>query len=112
MSRPSEIHFAQLCEPYNKTEIQELEGYLSDWSAGTYANVSQSVLDHAMRKGVEPLRYLRQAHNFNRKRALRVPPTGYRRDGSAVYRKEGQYLIVRPDASGTEKVVSFGSVEE
>ncbi len=108
----SDIYFTLLCNPYSETEIQEVERYLGDWSAGTYASVSQSVLDHAMRKGIEPLKYLRQAHNFNQKRATRVPPTGYRRDGSAVYRKEGQYLIVRPDQSGTEKVVSFGSVEE
>ncbi|MEO0768827.1 MAG: hypothetical protein AAFY72_05245 [Cyanobacteria bacterium J06649_4] len=58
------------------------------------------------------MKYLRQAHNFNRKRATRVPPAGYWLDGSAVYRKEGQYLIVRPDAFNTEKVVSFGSLEE
>lgn len=112
MSESSDLYFARLCEPYRDIEIQEIEGYLSDWSAGTYASVSQSVLDHSTRKGVEPLKYLRQAHNFNRKRANRIPPAGYRRDGSAVYRKESQYLIVRPNASGAEKIVSFGSAEE
>jgi redox-sensitive bicupin YhaK (pirin superfamily) len=113
MSRPTpDIYFTQLCEPYSETDRQEIERYLSDWSAGTYTSSAHSVLDHAMRKGIEPLKYLRQAHNFNRKRAKRVPPTGYRRDSSAVYRKEGEYLIVHPDSSGAEKVVSFGSLEE
>lgn len=34
--------------------------------------------------------------------------SGYRRDGSAVYRKANEYLIVRPDKFGTEKIVTYG----
>jgi hypothetical protein len=87
-----DIYLQQLCEPYTEAEAEEIQGYLTEWGAGTYTSVAQSVLDHATRKGVESLRYLRQAHNFNRKGARRVPPRGYRQDGSAVYRKEGQYF--------------------
>jgi hypothetical protein len=70
--------------------------------------VAQSILDHASRKEFDPLRYLRKAHNFNKKGAVRVPKTGYRRDGSAVYRKGNEYLIVRPDRFGVEKIVTYG----
>ena len=70
------------------------------------------MLDHAERKGIDPLRYLRQSYHFNRKRAKRVPTDGYRRDGSAIYRKDGQYLIVRPNQYGVEKIVSYGIAEE
>ena len=51
---------------------------------------------------------LRKAHSFNKKRAVRVPKTGYRQDGSAVYRKGNEYLIVRSDNFGVEKIVTYG----
>ncbi|WP_228021923.1 hypothetical protein [Vasconcelosia minhoensis] len=82
------------------------------WTAGTYVSIAHSVLDHAARKQVDPLRYLRQAHSFNRKRAQRVPKTGYRADGSAVYRKESDYLIVRLDQFGSEKIVTYGTNDD
>ena len=107
-----DLYFEQLCAFYNSDRTSEIERYLSIWSAGTYISPAHSVLDHAERKDTDPLQYLRQAYNFNRKRAKRVPPQGYRFDGSAVYRKEDQYMIVRPDQYGVEKVVSFGSREE
>ncbi len=44
----------------------------------------------------------------NKKRAVRVPKTGYRQDSSAAYRKGNEYLIVRPDNSGVEKIVTYG----
>jgi hypothetical protein len=56
--------------------------------------------------------YLRKAHNFNRRGARRVPKLGYRSDGSAVYRKENEFLIVRPDQYGIEKIVTYGINEE
>ena len=111
-STSQDPYFEQLCAPYNKDEALEIERYLSIWSAGTYVSPAHSVLDHAERKDAEPLQYLRQAYSFNRKRAKRIPPKGYRLDGSAIYRKEGRYMIVRPDQYGIEKVVSFGSIGE
>ena len=45
---------------------------------------------------------------FNKKRAQRVPKTGYRVDGSAVYRRGSEYLIVRLDQFGSEKIVTYG----
>lgn len=52
--------------------------------------------------------YLRKAHNFNKKETVRVPKTGYRRDGSAIYREGNEYLIVRFDRFGVEKIVIYG----
>ncbi len=109
---PDESQFdpflTQLCEGYTLKEVAEIEQYLVEWDASTYISVAQSILDHALRKEFDPLRYLRKAHNFNKKGAVRVPKTGYRRDGSAVYRKGNEYLIVRPAQFGVEKIVTYG----
>jgi hypothetical protein len=105
---PIDPFLAQLCEGYTETEVAEIEQYIAEWDASTYISVTQSILDHASRKQFDPLRYLRKAHNFNKKGAVRVPKTGYRRDGSAVYRKGNEYLIVRPDRFGVEKIVTYG----
>ncbi len=100
---------AQLCQGYTEAEVAEIEQYMAQWDRGTYPSVADSILDHASRKGFDPLRYLRKAHNFNKKGAKRVPPkTGYRKDGSAVYRKGNEFLIVRLDQFGAEKIVTYG----
>jgi hypothetical protein len=83
-----------------------------NWDPGTYDNVAQSVLNHAERKGFDPLRYLRKAHNFNQKGSTRIPRSGYRLDYSAVYRKGNEFLIVRPDAFGIDKIVTYGINED
>ncbi len=98
----------QLCQGYSQTEVAEIEQYMLQWDASTYTSVAQSILDHASRKEFDPLKYLRKAHNFNKKRAVRVPKTGYRQDGSAVYRKGNEYLIVRTDKFSVEKIVTYG----
>lgn len=104
----SDEFLIELLESYTSAEAAEIQQYLSEWDAATYTSVCQSILDHANRKGIDPLRYLRKAHNFNKKGAIRVPKTGYRGDSSAVYRKGNEYLIVRPDQYGTEKIVTYG----
>ncbi|MEH2260531.1 hypothetical protein [Nostoc sp.] len=104
----SDQFLIQLLEGYTSTETTEIQQYISEWNAATYTSVAQSILDHANRKGIDPLKYLRKAHNFNKKGAIRVPKTGYRGDSSAVYRKGNEYLIVRPDQYGTEKIVTYG----
>jgi len=91
------IHLAKIFEGCNDTEIAELSKYLDEWDAGTYSSAAQSVFDHAKRKGFTILRYLRKANNFNKKGSMRVPRSGYRQDGSAVYRKGTEFLIVRLD---------------
>lgn len=101
-----------LCQGYTKDEVTEIKQYLTGWDASTYTSVSQSILDHASRKEFDPLRYLRKADNFNKKRAVRVPKTGYRPDGSAVYRKGNEYLIVRLDKFGIEKIITYGVNDE
>ncbi len=105
---PVDLFLTQLCEGYTEAEVTEIEQYMAEWDASTYISVAQSVLDHASRKEFDPLNYLRKAYNFNNKRAVRVPKTGYRRDGSAVYRKGNEYLIVRPNQFGVEKIVTYG----
>jgi hypothetical protein len=97
---------------YSPSEILEIQQYLTEWDAGTYDSVAQSVLNHAERKGFSPLRYLRKAHNFNRKGSTRIPRSGYRQDNSAVYRKGNEFLIVRPDAFGIDKIVTYGINED
>ncbi len=105
---PVDPFLAQLCEGYTEAEVAEIERYIPEWDASTYITVAQSILEHASRKEFDPLKYLRKAHNFNKNRAVRVPKTGYRRDGSAVYRKGNEYLIVRTDKFGVEKIVTYG----
>jgi hypothetical protein len=100
--------FTQLCEGYTDSEIVEIQQYMEEWEAGTYISIAHSILDHAVRKQLDPLRYLRKAHTFNKKRADRVPKRGYRVDGSAVYRKGNEYLIVRPNRFGSEQIVTYG----
>jgi hypothetical protein len=100
--------FTQLCEGYTDSEIVEIRQYREEWDAGTYISTAHSILDHAARKQLDPLRYLRKAHTFSKKRAERVPKRGYRVDGSAVYRKGNEYLIVRLDRFGSEKIVTYG----
>ncbi|WP_071191921.1 hypothetical protein [Trichormus sp. NMC-1] len=104
----SDPFLIQLLEGYNLTEAAEIEKYMTEWDAATYSSVAQSILDHVARKDIDPLKYLRKAHNFNKKGAIRVPKTGYRGDSSAVYRKGNEYLIVRPDKYGSEKIVTYG----
>ncbi|MBD2695101.1 hypothetical protein [Anabaena catenula] len=104
----SDPFLIQLLEGYTLTEVAEIEKYMTEWDAATYSSVAQSILDHAARKDIEPLKYLRKAHNFNKKGAIRVPKTGYRGDSSAVYRKGNEYLIVKPDKYGSEKIVTYG----
>lgn len=105
---PVDPFLAQLCEGYTEAEVAEIEQYMAEWDASTYISVALSILDHASRKEFDPLRYLRKAHNFNKKGAVRVPKTGYRRDGSAVYRKGNESLIVQPDRFRIEKIVTYG----
>ncbi|BAZ08027.1 hypothetical protein [Calothrix sp. NIES-3974] len=100
----------QLCEGYSETEVAEIKQYVQEWDAATYIyiSVSHNILDHACRKELEPLKYLRKAHNFNKRGARRVPKTGFRQDGSAVYRRGSEFLIVRIDRFGVEKIVTYG----
>ena len=100
--------FLQLCGDLSDSEIVEVRQYLEEWAAGSYTSAAHSAIDHALRKGIHPLRYLRKAHNFSRRGAKRVPKSGYRADGSAVYRKGSEYLIVRLDSSGVERIVTYG----
>ncbi|MEH2267374.1 MAG: hypothetical protein V7K68_02905 [Nostoc sp.] len=104
----SDEFLIELLKSYTSAEAAEIQQYISEWDAATYTSVAQSILDHANRKGIDPLKYLRKAHNFNKKGAIRVPKTGYRGDSSSVYRKGNEYLIVRPDQYGTEKIVTYG----
>jgi len=112
MSLPIDPYLTQILEGYTDNEVTEIYNYLYDWDAGTYSSVAHSVLDHAQRKGFTLLRYLRKAHNFNKKGSIRVPRSGYRQDGSAVYRKGTEFLIMRLDQYGIEKIVTYGTNEE
>lgn len=71
-----------------------------------------SVINHAERKRFDRLKYLRRASSFSKKGAKRVPKLGYRPDGTAVYRKGNEFLIVRLDQHGIEKIVTYGINED
>ncbi|MEB3229652.1 MAG: hypothetical protein VKJ64_01480 [Leptolyngbyaceae bacterium] len=104
----SDSRFEELFQQYSKAEQVEIQRYLLEWDQGTYGSSAQSVIDHAQRKGFDVLKYLRRAHNFSKKGAKRVPKSGYRSDVSAVYRKGNEFLIVRLDRYGIEKIVTYG----
>lgn len=104
----SDDFFQQLCIGYTEAEIAEIIQYMAEWTPGTYISIAHSILDHSTRKQIDPLRYLRKAHAFSKKRAQRIPKTGYRADRSAIYRKDNEYLIVRLDPFGAEKIVTYG----
>jgi hypothetical protein len=70
---PEDPFFTELCEGYTDSEIVDIQKFLEEWDAGTYISIAHSILDHAARKQLDPLRYLRKAHSFNKKRADRVP---------------------------------------
>lgn len=101
-------YLGELLRGYTEAEISELQKYLLEWETGTYVSVAHSVIDHARRKQFDPLKYLRKAHNFSKRSARRVPKSGYRADGSAVYRKENEFLIVRSDQYDVEEIVTYG----
>jgi hypothetical protein len=107
-----DLFLDRLCAGYSEAEVSEIKQYIKDWDASTYTSVAHSILDHALRKEFEPLKYLRKANNFNKKGAIRVPKIGFRQDASAVYRKGYEYLIVRIDSFGVEKIVSYGINDE
>lgn len=100
--------FEKLSQGYNDSEIAEIKQYLTEWDIASYLSVSHNILDHALRKNFDTLKLLRKAHNFNKKGAIRIPKKSYRRDNSAVYRKSNEYLIVRPNQFGIEKIVTYG----
>ena len=81
----------RLCKGCTEAEIDGIYKHLDKWTMGTYGTVAQSVLDHADRKEFSPLRYLRKAHNFNKRGAVRVPKSGARLDSSIVYRKGNEF---------------------
>jgi len=105
---PADPFLTELLAGYSQAEIAEIQQYLTEWDASTYLSIAHSILDHTARKEINPLKYLRKAHNFNKKGAVRIPKTGYRGDSSAVYRKGYEYLIVRADSFGIEKIVTYG----
>lgn len=105
---PDDPFFIQLCQGYTEVETAEIQQYIEEWAAGTYISVAHSILDHATRKQIDPLRYLRACAYLQQKACPTSSKTGYRVDGSAVYRKGSEYLIVRLDQFGSEKIVTYG----
>ncbi len=76
-------------------EIEEIQTLMMLWSSGTYDKVIESVLDHAERKGYDLLDYLRSAANFNKNKAVRIPPLGFRDDDTVRWenKRTGEFLI-------------------
>jgi hypothetical protein len=108
----SDPYWEKLIEGYIDAEIAELQEYLLEWEAGTYDSVVHSVINHAERKQFDRLTYLRKASSFRKKGAKRVPKLGCRPDGTAVYRKDNEFLIMRLDRYGIERIVTYGINED
>lgn len=104
--------WVRLCAGYSEAEVKEIEQHLTAWEASTYTSIPHSILDHAFRKQVDPLKYLIKAHNFTKKGEVIIPKSGYRGDNTAIYRKRNEYLIVKTDAFGVEKIVTYGVNDE
>ncbi|MBO1347961.1 MAG: hypothetical protein EBE86_011405 [Hormoscilla sp. GUM202] len=96
----------QLFAEREQSEIEEMQELMNLWSPGTYSSVAQSIIDHAFRKRFDVLDYLRAAFNFDRTKAVRVPPVGFRYDGTARWENQntGEYIIL--DDLG--KIRSYG----
>ena len=122
----SDPYWERLIKGYTDAEIAELKEYILEWEAGTYDSVVHSVVNHgvvnhAERKQFDRLTYLRKASSFSKK-VLRgyqswdidqtVPKLGHRPDGTAVYRKGNEFLIMRLDQYGIEKIVTYGINED
>jgi hypothetical protein len=90
-----------LFQNYTEAEIQEIRDLMDEWAAASYTSIAHSIFDHADRHGFQsdPLRYLRKAHRFNRKRAQKKPLS----DGSTRWHKGIEFLIERDG-----KIVSYG----
>jgi hypothetical protein len=90
-----------LFQTYTEAEIQEIQTLMTEWNAATYSSVAHSICDHAERHGFSSdyLKYLRKAHNFNRKRAKQRLLS----DGSRRWHKGIEFLIERDG-----KIVSYG----
>jgi hypothetical protein len=92
---------ALLFQTYTEAEIQEIETLMTEWDAATYSSIAHSIFDHAERHGflADYLKYLRKAHNFNRRRAKQKILS----DGSIRWHKGIEFLIERDG-----KIVSYG----
>lgn len=108
----ADAYWNQLVEGYTDVEVSEIEQHLLEWDAGTYRSVVHSVINHAERKQFDRLRYLRKASNFNKKGAKRVPKSGCRPDGTVAYRKGNEFLIMRLNQEGIERIVTYGINED
>ena len=87
----------QIFAQYRESEITEIQELMRLWSAGTYSSVAESIIDHAQRKDYEDnfLQYLQDAANFDKTKARRIPPIGFRDDDTVRWEnlKTGEYLI-------------------
>jgi hypothetical protein len=92
---------ALIFQTYTEAEIQEIQTLMTEWDAATYTSIAHSIFDHAERHGfpTDYLKYLRKAHNFNRKRAKQKILS----DGSIRWHKGIEFLIERDS-----KIVSYG----
>ncbi len=90
MTDPYEV---LLFQNYTEDEILEIRSLLLEWDAATYTSVAHSITDHSDRHGFQNnyLKYLRKAHNFNRKRAKQKRLS----DGSIRWNKGIEFLIER-----------------
>lgn len=88
----------QIFAEYTDEEIREIRELMILWSAGTYSSVAESIIDHAERKDYENnyLEYLRDAAKFDKTKARRIPPVGFRDDDTVRWEnlKTGEYLIL------------------
>ncbi len=98
MSDPYE---SLLFQNYTEAEIREILSLMTEWDLATYNSIAHSIVDHTERHGFQTdyLKYLRKAHNFNRKRSKRKDLS----DGSVRWHKGIEFLIER-----NGKIVSYG----
>lgn len=97
----------QLFGSPNSADIDEIRSHMEQWDQGTYDSIADSILDHSLRKGYEdPLEFLRDASNFDKSLAERIPREGVGERGTIRWeiRSSGEYVIETPEG----KFVTYG----
>lgn len=111
------VHSADIDEIHLSPDIDEIQERMKEWSPATFGQkaqtyeeaVARNILYHANDKGYSnPLKYLRDASNFDKARADRTPtdPTLFRVDDTAKWENPNtkEYIVV--DKEG--KIRTYG----
>ncbi len=86
----------------NQSQVHEIERLMQRWGQASYDSVAHCIVDHANRHGFhgDYLKYLRKAHNFNKKRTRKTAT----KLGATRWTKRNNEFLIERDG----KIVSYG----